>query len=708
MIADWQPKSEVEMLLYSDFSKSNVGMARAVAIVIAIFALTTVNAQPLPQVVELAELNAVGSLDGITFTGSSAFENLGAGISGIGDINADGFADIAIGSPASDPNGNDSGAVYVLFGRQGTFPETLLPGDFDGTLGLVINGVDANFFSGREVAAAGDINGDGIDDLALSAPLAFTGTFSGAGETYVIFGRDDAGFPATIELSDLNGTGPNATPGITIRGAAAIDQSGFSIDAGGDINNDGVDDLLIGVANADIETGGSNRGQVIILYGQDDGSLPAIVELMDLNGVGANAAAGVRINGFNDNERIGGRVRGVGDVNGDAIDDILIANSTNSQSEFFNYLVYGSATLPDAIDLAELNGSGMQAVTGATIVCAHPCFESVGAVGDFNADGVKDFAIGETFASINGISSGRASIVFGSSNLPASIHLAELNGSSMTATSGVQVNGAAMFDFAGNAISPAGDFNGDGFDDVLVAASRGDTSLTESGISYVLFGGPPNAGQQVIELSQFDQPGVDAVNGMQMNGVMVQDRSGEQVNAAGDLNGDGREDLLISTINADRNGLDDAGEAYVVFGIPSLDIAVTKSNQKIYVTPDESTTYDISVQNLTPVAVEAVTVTDLLPATLDRKTASWICTADATSACSINSGTGDIQTSVDLGVFGQVLIELTVTAIADESETVLNTVSVALPDGLADRNPTNNQSTDIDIVALFADSFETE
>ena len=698
------------MFSNSETLKCDVSSTRAVLLALTLLISATLHSQELPQVVELAELNTAGSLNGITFSGVDNFGQLGTAISRIGDINADGLDDIAIGSPGSDVNGIDSGSVYVLFGRQGIFPATLSPGDFDGTLGLVINGVASNNNTGREVAAAGDINGDGIDDLVLSAPLAFTGIFFTGGETYVIFGRDDGGFPATIELAELNGTGSNATPGITIRGAAASDQSGFSVDAGGDINNDGVDDLLIGIANADVVPSGSNRGKVVVIYGQDDGSLPDVIQLLDLNGTGANATGGVQINGFNDNERIGGLVRGVGDVNGDDIDDILIANSTFSITDYFNYLVYGSATLPDTIALADLNGSGMQAAAGASIVCAHPCFESVGSVSDFNADGVNDFAVGETFASINGISSGRATIVFGSSSnsLPESIDLADLNGSGLSATPGVQFNGAVRADFAGNAISPAGDFNGDGFSDVMIAASRGDTDLSESGISYVLFGGPPNAGQQMIELSQFNQPGVIASSGMQLNGVMAQDRSGEQVSLAGDLNGDGRSDLLISSIKADRNGLTDVGEAYVVFGFPELDIAVSKTNQQTFVSPGEVLTYTIIVENLTAVEVDSITVTDILPHTLDSATANWICTADASSACMQDSGTGDIQTSIDLGSNAQVLFELSVTVIADEPETVLNSVTVALPDGLTDRNLANNQSADEDPVGLFADDFEAQ
>jgi uncharacterized repeat protein (TIGR01451 family) len=691
-----------------------VASAPIVGVAALLFALLlppgpSAHAQSLPRVVELADLNTSGNLDGTVLTGSSAFEKFGEGLRGIGDINADGFPDVAIGAPASDANGTDSGTVYVLYGAPGTFPPLLAPSDFDGSLGFVIQGRAPNFFTGREVAAAGDFNGDGIDDLALSAPLAFTGTFFVGGEVYVLFGRDDAPFPATVELSALNGKGPTATPGITIRGAAALDQAGFSVDGGGDFNADGVDDLLIGIANADIEPGGSNRGQVVVLFGRDDGSLPDVVELMDLNGTGPNAAAGTAIDGFNDNERIGGVVRNVGDVDGDGVDDILIANSTNSTTDYFNYLVYGSASLPPSVSLADLNGVGPTATAGATLICEHPCFDSVGAVGDFNADGTADFAVGQTFARIPNetIGSGNAVIVFGGAALPEVIDLGAINDTGPMATPGVRIDGAASFDRAGNAIAPAGDFNRDGFDDVMIAAYRSDSLLTDSGSTYVLFGGPPNAGQTEINLAQYAQPGT-ATSGLRINGAAVWDRSGERVAPAGDLNADGSVDLLISTIDADRNDLEDAGEAYVVFGVAVPDVVVTKSNGVNYLRPGEVVVYTITVENRTGAVVDDVMINDVLPESLDGDSATWTCTPAGAANCDQPNGSGDIQATVDLGAFGQVTFELVVQVSGSEAGQVANTATATLPTGVDDANPADNQSTDRDPIGLFIDGFEPE
>jgi uncharacterized repeat protein (TIGR01451 family) len=662
----------------------------------------------LPAVVELADLNTPGSLEGITFAGNAELDNLGAAVGPAGDLNGDGFADLAIGAPGSDAGGSDRGTVYVLFGTPGGFPSTLAPSDFDGTTGLMIHGARDLSLTGRAISPAGDFNGDGLDDLALSSPLTSTGTVSGGGETYVVFGRDDGGFPAVIDLAELGGTGPNATPGVTIRGAVPIGRAGYSIDGGGDINADGLDDLLIGITNAPAAPDGARRGQVVVLFGRNDGGFPAVVEIADLNGTGPTASTGLLINGATDEELLGGRVRHVGDVNGDGIDDLFIANGRRNPIGIRNYLVYGGASLPAVIELADLNGSGPAAVRGSTLTCATVCAEAVGAVGDFNADGVADFGVGEIFRSSNGISSGAAYIVFGSPDdtLPPSIELTEVNGTGPTAAAGIRIDGARALDFTGNAIAPAGDFNADGFDDVLVAASRGDTTRTEAGITYVVFGGPPNAGETVIDLGAFDQPGTNAVNGVQLNGVAVFDQSGDQVAAAGDLNSDGGVDLVIGAPNADRTAGMDTGEAYVVFGPPVLDVAVSKSNGSNFVRPGDSVTYTIVVDNLSDAIIDGVVVDDILPDTLDNKAASWTCTAEPGSVCADATGSGDIQTVVDLGNFGRAVFELTTTVVGSEPELVTNTVTVSLPSGTPDADPSNNQSSDRDPIGLFLDGFE--
>ncbi|MCC5665152.1 integrin alpha [Nostoc sp. CHAB 5784] len=117
--------------------------------------------------------------------------------------------------------------------------------DLNGTNGFFINGIAEGDFSGNSVSNAGDINNDGIDDLIIGAPGADPNGNSGAGQSYVVFGGTNLGSGGSLNLSDLNGTN-----GFIINGIAAYNYSGYSGDSvsnAGDINNDGIDDLIIGV-----------------------------------------------------------------------------------------------------------------------------------------------------------------------------------------------------------------------------------------------------------------------------------------------------------------------------------------------------------------------------------------------------------------------------------------------------------------------------
>ncbi|MEO1086483.1 MAG: integrin alpha, partial [Acidobacteriota bacterium] len=135
-----------------------------------------------------------------------------------------------------------------------------------GFAGLTINGIDADDNSGTSVSGAGDVNGDGIDDLIIGADAADPGGDSGAGETYVVFGVDGAAgetFPATLDLATLNGTN-----GFVLEGIDPGDASGFSVSGAGDVNGDGIDDLIVGAFNAD-PGGDSNAGETYVVFGVD-------------------------------------------------------------------------------------------------------------------------------------------------------------------------------------------------------------------------------------------------------------------------------------------------------------------------------------------------------------------------------------------------------------------------------------------------------
>ena len=176
-------------------------------------------------------------------------------MSGAGDVNGDGIDDLIIGAPRADPNGRDyAGASYVVFGTDQGFPATIdLATDAD----LIIQGAAADDYSGRSVSGAGDVNGDGIDDLIIGAPVPTrTAVPMPAPATWC--SARDQGLPATIDLA--------TDADLIIQGAAAYDYSGRSVSGAGDVNGDGIDDLIIGASGAD-PNGRDDAGASYVVFG---------------------------------------------------------------------------------------------------------------------------------------------------------------------------------------------------------------------------------------------------------------------------------------------------------------------------------------------------------------------------------------------------------------------------------------------------------
>jgi hypothetical protein len=488
------------------------------------------------------ELSLLDGTNGFQINGEVNGDRSGVSVAPAGDVNGDGIDDLIIGAHKAGPNGSYSGASYVVFGRTTGFAANLDLSTLDGTTGFKINGETFDDYSGYSVASAGDVNGDGIDDLIIGAWRADpNGLDSGA--SYVVFGRT-TGFAANLNLSTLDGT-----TGFQISGEVAYDYNGRSVASAGDVNGDGVDDLIIGAYAAD--PNGSYSGASYVVFGRTTG-FAANLNLSTLDGT-----TGFQINGEVTFDLSGFAVASAGDVNGDGIDDLIIGafgadpNGSNSGA---SYVVFGRTTG----FAANLNLSTLDGTTGFQIN-GEAAFDgsgrSVASAGDVNGDGIDDLIIGAHSAAPNGVLSGASYVVFGrTTGFAANLNLSTLDG-----TTGFQINGEVAFDLSGFSVASAGDVNGDGIDDLIIGACRADPNGLDSGASYVVFGRTTGFAAN-LNLST-----LDGTTSFQINGEVAGDRSGYSVASAGDVNGDGIDDLIIGAFGAAPNG-SLSGASYVIFG----------------------------------------------------------------------------------------------------------------------------------------------
>ena len=249
--------------------------------------------QQLPDEVKFGYATATD----IIVYGSNEHDNVGISV-GSGDLNNDGVDDLIIGGPVSDPSDDrvNGGKVYVIFGPLG--PGTVeLSTDADTTF----YGSFLNHNVGSAVAA-GDINNDGQDDLIIGAQGGTPAGRTNAGSTYVVFGPVGVG---TMELSEQQG--------LTINGVDFEDQSGVSV-VSGDVNNDGVADVVIGAHGASpgrrLSTGAS-----YVLFGPLG---PGTKEL--------STDASMTFRGINSADHSGIGVA-TGDINNDGAQDLIIGAS---------------------------------------------------------------------------------------------------------------------------------------------------------------------------------------------------------------------------------------------------------------------------------------------------------------------------------------------------------------------------------------------
>jgi len=346
------------------------------------------------------------------FTGTT-LDYLGFSVSDAGDVNGDGYSDVIIGAIG---NNSDRGIAYIHFG--GTVP--------DNTPDLTLTGSAAGDNFGYSVSGAGDVNGDGYDDVIVGALLNDAGGMD-AGRAYLYLG----------------GEVMNNTADIVFTGAAALDQFGTSVSDAGDVNADGYSDVIVGAPNNDF--GGGNDGRAYVYFG----------------GPVMNNIADILLNEGLGNDLFGTSVSSAGDVNGDGYGDLIIG-AHNFDSKGAAYIYFGGETITNNPDVFI---SGFQTFDKLGY--------SVSSAGDVNKDGFSDILVG-AYGYPNGFNKGRTYLYLG--------------GIIMDENADATFTGEWNNDAFGYSVSDAGDVNKDGYSDIIIGAPYNDPVETNAGRTYIYFG----------------------------------------------------------------------------------------------------------------------------------------------------------------------------------------------------------------------------
>ncbi len=393
--------------------------------------------------------------------------------------------------------------------------------------------------AGRSVAAAGDVNADGYDDLLVGAYGDTNDTVFG-GAAYLVLGPVCGQHDLGLAHAVLEGLDPE-------------DRTGGDVDSAGDMDGDGYGDLLVGSYRED--SAAEDAGMASVVYG------PVTGEQNLLN-------AGIELRGEAEEDWAGFMVSWAGDVNADGSPDVLVGapkHDADSDDEGAVYLLHGpqrvSGSLADAD--AKLTGESNGDYAG---------YRGAG-LGDANGDGYDDLAVGAYKEDEGGANAGAVYLLFGPVSASGSLADADL-----------KLTGVATTDCAGKSLGWTGDMDGDGLADMLVGASGYEPHYNDYA-AYLVSGAALVAASNPMSLSLATALFRDEYVG---------DEAGFSVSGAGDVDGDGLDDLLIGAYNAIHDG-QERGATYLFYGPVSGSLTMAAADAKLYgEAEDSSAGYSVS------------------------------------------------------------------------------------------------------------------